>query len=194
MSGCFDDPKEVFERPFCVHAVSKALEGVAEPRDARLQPCDDHECKPLKTVTGLRLATPSYRCDSKFGKLLEKFEAPEFFAAFANLPASRARGVHAAKFDWNGPKLEIIGDMTGTINANTARRPVEKAPATIQCAVNGLIEGHLCGEVVRDETGGLKRARLVGNYRFRVRIDNEKGIVSTLGVGTFEGTLLQWCG
>ena len=87
MSGCFDDPKEVFERPFCVHAVSKALEGVAEPRDARLQPCDDHECKPLKTVTGLRLATPSYRCDSKFGKLLEKFEAPEFFAAFASLPA-----------------------------------------------------------------------------------------------------------
>lgn len=30
MSGCFDDPKEVFERPFCVHAVSKAWEGVAE--------------------------------------------------------------------------------------------------------------------------------------------------------------------
>ena len=33
----------------------------------------------------------------------------------------------------------------------------------------------------------------MGNYPFRVKIDAEKGIVSTDGVGTLEGVLLQWC-
>ena len=191
MAGCFEKPTEVFERPFCIHRVSKNWEGWAERRDARVQPCAEHDCRPLKTVTDLRLATVPALCDTPPAHALETLHAPAFFSAFEFIPANRARGVHAADFTWNGPGLSVVGQMVGTINANTARLPVDAVKPG--CFVAGLVEGHLCGEVVEDASGQLDRAKLVGNYRFRVTLDPETGIVSTRGVGTFEGVLLQWC-
>ena len=191
MAGCFDKPTEVFERPFCIHRVSKNWEGRAERRDARVQPCAEHDCRPLKTVTDLRLATVPALCDTPPAHALETLHAPAFFSAFEFIPANRARGVHAADFTWNGHGLSVVGQMVGTINANTARRPVDAVKPG--CFVAGLVEGQLCGEVVEDASGQLDRAKLVGNYRFRVTLDPETGIVSTRGVGTFEGVLLQWC-
>ena len=107
MAGCFEKPTEVFERPFCIHRVSKNWEGRAERRDARVQPCAEHDCRPLKTVTDLRLATVPALCDTPPAHALETLHAPAFFSAFEFIPANRARGVHAADFTWNGPGLSV---------------------------------------------------------------------------------------
>lgn len=185
------DPKEVATRPFCLHAVSKSVEGKLKPGNSKRMVCSDTDCVTLRQQVALLVKTPPYKCDSEFGKFLEKLEVPELFLAFQTANATDGRGIHSGQFRWSGPGLVVEGLMTGTVNSNTARKPVEPN-GIAACFVPGLLEGQLSGTVVGDATGRLEGAELVGQFRLRAKL-GPKGLVALAGVGSFEGVLVQRC-
>jgi hypothetical protein len=187
----FSDPKELMTRRFCLHAVSKHVEGKLKPGNSKPRVCAETGCKTLRQPVSLQVATPPFKCDSEFGKRLEKLVVKQLFVAFETDNATDGRGVHSGRFLWSGPGLVVEGTMTGTVNANTARKPVE-SNGLASCFVRGLIEGQLSGSVVEDAEGRLKGSTLVGQYRLRALL-SPKGLEALIGVGTFEGELLEWC-
>jgi len=137
----------------------------------------------------LRLRLESHDpCDSPVGVLLNgELKVDQFVSAF--IQHGGRRGVHAGNFVWMARGIQIEGRMSGVTNLGTHRRPVfdDCQP----CNARGVMEGRLCGAVVRTRVRELRGAQIMAAYRIRFRA-SRAGIQGELG-GVLEGSVLVRC-
>ena len=80
------------------------------------------------------------------------------------------RGLHAGQFVWEGTGVTIKGTLNGITNAGTHRAPAFKECQV--CKEVGVMEGTLCGTVVKAEDPKLKKAGLPLPIAFALTLPN----------------------
>lgn len=185
---CFDNPKAIFEKDFCVGAISKDMKGDLKLTSSKQRRCQDPECQTLRTQHVLKVKVINNQpCDSPAAKHLQG-------ALTANLTTAldtdgMHRGFHSGDFTWTGVGgLTITGTMSGITNDGTHRVPIK---ACQKCGDRGIMEGKLCGEVVKPGDTKLKGCQVIAAYR--IKFDPSVGFISTAVVGTIEGVLVCFC-
>lgn len=187
--ACLEDPRQLWEQRVCLRPVSKNLRGELRLNKRERQDCDEEPCKTLKTDHGLRLEVHSHQpCDSEPGKQLDgTLFVRRLVHALIN--SGEGRGLHTGHFEWVGDQLVVEGVMSGMTNEGTHREPVFQ-PCQV-CDERGVMEGRLCGRVVR-----AKDERLIGcnvAAAYRLRFDASEGFRDTGVEGTLEGLLVCRC-
>ena len=186
---CFDDPPTILKQRICLNPVSKNTKGTLKLTSRDEQKCEKPECRTLKTVHLLKLGTASHApCDSKIGKILTGTILVERLVTAFNEDGHH-RGFHAGDFTWTGTKVQIAGRMSGMTNVGTHRLPVF---ANCQrCDTRGVMEGRICGRVVKTEISELKECQLFGSYR--IKFDPSPGGGSGAVTGVIEAVLICPC-
>ncbi len=193
MAKCIaDDPPGIFQTRMCLNAVSKNLsEKLVRLSGSDPQKCESPSCKTIKTFheLGLKIST-NPECDSPLGALLDGTIAiGRLSTAFRQ--TATGRGFHAGEFVWTGAgSLVIEGQISGTTNVGTHRRPVFKACQ--KCGEQGVMEGRLCGRVTKTENPKLKDCQVVASYRISFKPSPTQGLQSPVQ-GVLEGVVICPC-
>ena len=98
-----------------------------------------------------------------------------------------ARGLHAGTFVWRTSVGVVQGRLSGMTNEGTHREPAFKGCQ--ECGERGVMEGKLCGRLVRAADPKLAGAQVTAAYRFAFE-PTEKGGEGEL-VGTIEGLVVR---
>jgi hypothetical protein len=184
---CFDDPKAIFEKDFCVSPVSKDTKGDLKLGSSKEKKCSDPECRTLRTVHDLKVKITPTQCDSPPARHLNGSLTAKLITAFDT--DGNHRGFHSGDFTWTGVAgLTVKGRMSGVTNVGTHRDPIK---ACQKCGDRGIMEGKLCGEVVQAGDTKLKGCQVIAAYR--IKFDPSVGAISTAVVGTIEGVLVCFC-
>ncbi|MEV0379425.1 hypothetical protein [Nonomuraea sp. NPDC050643] len=189
-SRCLDQPKELLLTVLCLDELSKDARGELSRPTAERERCRERDCVTLKTVHTLSLEVRSHvPCDSRLGQALDgRLEVRNLTTAFAGGDGER-RGVHAGDVLWNAAGTIVEGNLSGMTNVGTHREPFFE-PVQV-CDTKGVMEGRLCGEVVRTRDRNLLGARVMATYRLRFDPSREGG---SGGVsGTLEGVVISDC-
>ena len=190
---CLDDAAELWKHQVCMHPVSKDVEGRFDLLDRERQKCEqaESECVTLKTDHLVRAKLTGHEpCDSKVGGLLDgELVLRRLVHAFVDGSAER-RGTHTGDFRWRGDGILVEGDMSGMTNVGTHREPA--FDPCQQCDERGVMEGRLCGRIVKARDQRLLGCAVTGSYRFR--FDPSEGFQDTGFTGTFEGLVVCGCG
>jgi hypothetical protein len=130
---------------YCLHDVSKDLQGEVLVLDSLLKSCSDPGCEPLMLVQHIVLRVDSANCDSKLGAILNGSMRIGDLTTVVTGSDEHLRGMHAADFYW---KLAGGGAISGTIegitNAGTARPPIfPRCAGCEQCDQDALLTGKL---------------------------------------------------
>ncbi len=183
---CFDDPAAIFEKEFCVSAVSKNLKGELGLSDSKEHKCRTPECKTLRTVHGLRVEVVHTVCDSPAARPLDGILNVKLVTAFDT--DGNHRGFHAGDFTWTGSAgLKVTGRMSGVTNEGSHRLPIKDCQ---KCSDRGIMEGRLCGQVVEGDSG-LKGCQVIAAYRIKFDSGASGGTGGV--VGTIEGVTVCSC-
>ena len=173
LPNCLDDPATILKQKMCLNAVSKNLRGNLVPKDKERQPCEKPECLTLKTVHKLQGKTQSTTCDSKLSKKIQGvFTVERLVTAYET--NGNGRGFHAGDFEWTAGGTVIAGRISGMTNVGTHREPVFKACQ--KCDTAGVMEGRLCGQVMKTVVTELKGCQIVGVYRIKFDPSVEGGL------------------
>lgn len=184
---CFDDPGAIFEKDFCVGALSKDIKGDLKLSDSKQRSCREPECKTLRTVHALKVKTANTQCDSAPAKPILGTLTAKLITAFES--DGNHRGFHSGDFEWAGVAgLKVAGRMSGVTNVGSHRIPIKNCQ---RCSDRGIMEGKLCGEVVEAGNSKLKGCQVIAAYR--IKFDPSVGFISTAVVGTIEGVLVCFC-
>jgi len=184
---CFDDPKAILEKAFCVSALSKDLKGELKLAGSKKQKCPEPKCETLRTAHDLKVEVNGTPCDSPAAHPLDGTLVVKLSTAFDT--DGNHRGFHAGDFTWTGAGgLKITGRMSGVTNEGSHRPPIK---ACQKCNDLGIMEGRLCGQVVEPGHTKLKGCQIVAAYRikFDPSVTGGQGGV----VGTLEGVLICSC-
>ncbi len=184
---CFDDPKTIFEKEFCVSAVSKDLRGALKLGNSKEHKCSQPVCKTLRTVHSLKVKVVATLCDSPTARPLNGTLTVELVTAFDS--DGNHRGFHAGDFTWTGVGgLKITGRMSGVTNEGSHRLPIK---ACQKCGDIGIMEGRLCGAVVNPGNSRLRGCQIIAAYR--IKFDPSIGGGSGAVLGTLEGVAVCPC-
>lgn len=184
---CFDDPKGIFEKEFCVSAVSKDLKGDLKLGDSKEHKCSQPRCKTLRTVHALEVKVLATLCDSPAARPLNGDLTVKLVTAFDT--DGNHRGFHAGDFTLAGAGgLKITGRMSGVTNEGSHRLPIK---ACQKCGDTGIMEGRLCGAVVDPGTSRLRGCQIIAAYR--IKFDPSIAGGSGAVVGTLEGVVVCAC-
>lgn len=186
-SQCFDDPKAIFEKEFCVSALSKDLKGDLKLGSTKEHKCSEPECKTLRTAHSLKVKVVATLCDSPTARPLNGTLTVKLITAFDT--DGNHRGFHSGDFSWTGAGgLKVTGHMSGVTNEGSHRLPIK---ACQKCNDLGIMEGRLCGQVVEAADSKLKGCQVIAAYR--VRFDPSVKGGSGGVVGTIEGVIVCFC-
>ena len=185
---CLDDPKAILEKAFCVTQVSKNLKGNLKRTSVKDQSCNVPQCRTRRVAHTLKVDVVGTQCDSDPSK---KFLNGTLSANLSTALDTDGmhRGFHAGDFTWAGAGgLTVTGHMSGITNTGTHRRPIKDCQ---RCDDVGIMEGKLCGEVVKAGDSKLKGCQVIGAYR--IKFDPSSGFISTSVVGTIDGVIVCFC-
>jgi hypothetical protein len=137
----------------------------------------------------LRLELSSHDCDSDVGRLFDgRLVSKDLTTVFVDGSGER-RGTHLGTFVWRSSAGDLTGDLRGMTNEGTHREPA--FDGCQRCAERGVMEGRLCGTLVRPADPRLEGAQVVGAYR--IRFDpTERGGEGAVS-GTVEGLVVRSC-
>ena len=179
---------------FCLHEVSKDLEGELLVLDSEMKSCSAPGCQPLTLVQHISLRVGSASCDSALGAVLDgSLRISDLTTVFTG-PSEHLRGMHAANFYWklNGGGA-ISGVTEGITNAGTARPPrFPLCQGCEKCDQDGLLNGKLFA------TGNNVPGIPVPNFDVEAVYRLSWDSIATIGarapvVGTLEGVLIMPC-
>jgi hypothetical protein len=180
---------------YCLHDVSKDLNGQMLVLDSVLKSCANPGCEPLTLVQHVVLRVGSAQCDSTlFGAVLDgSMRIGDLTTVFTG-PGEHLRGMHAGNFYWklNGGGA-IWGTVEGITNAGTARPPIfPKCQGCEDCRQDGLLTGKLFA------TGSGVPGIPVPDFNveavYRLSWDPMANVGGDApAVGTLEGVLIMPC-
>lgn len=184
-------PAGLLSHTYCLHEISKDIEGEVLVLDADHRTCANPSCNPLTLVLHLGLTLRSAACDSKFGTLLDGgMRAWNLTTVFTG-PNENFRGLHAADFYWKPVAGGILnGTLEGISNAGLVRPPVSQGCES--CGDNGLLTGHMFGTGIN--VPGVPVPDFNVEAVYRLRWDPIASIKGTAPViGTLEGVVIMPC-
>lgn len=186
---CTGRPTGLTQAVLCLDELSKDLEGDLVLVDANRHECRELDCVTLTAEHLLRVRVVSHRCDSKVGSLLDgKLVSRDLTTVFAGGSGLR-RGLHTGTFVWRSAVGEVQGRMSGMTNEGTHRKPAFEGCQ--ECGEVGVMEGRLCGRLVRASDPTLVGAQVTAAYRFVVEPGDEGGEGGLRG--TIEGLVVRSC-
>ena len=97
--------------------------------------------------------------------------------------------MHTATFSWRCQIGLVQGTLAGLTNEGTHRAPV--FDECQRCSETGVMEGRLCGRLVRSAEPRLVGAQVVAAYRLRFDASREGALGGVRG--TLEGLVLRTC-
>jgi hypothetical protein len=184
-------PDDIFilQNRFCIGEISKNLKGKLAVTSKRIQKCESPACETLVTTHELTVKMTAQRpCDSAMSRPLSGvLKVSRLASAFKK--NGKGRGLHAGRFIWEGTGVTISGTLTGVTNAGTHRLPVFKECQV--CNEVGVMEGTLCGTVVKTDDPKLKKCKVTAAYR--IRFDPTESGGEGAVVGSLEGVILCPC-
>lgn len=188
-SVCDVRPDELARAVLCLDELSKNVKGELLILDADGHDCRTFDCRTLVVSHAIRAEVSSHDCDSKIGARFDgRLTVRDLTTVFTDGSGLR-RGLHTATFQWRTPMGIVTGRMSGMTNEGTHREPAFKGCQ--QCGDVGVLEGRLCGRLVRSREPRLTGAQVTAAYRFAFE-PTEKGGEGTL-VGTIEGLVVRSC-
>ena len=99
------------------------------------------------------------------------------------------RGMHTATFSWRVQVGLVQGTLSGLTNEGTHRAPA--FDECQKCSDTGVMEGRLCGRLVRTAEPRLAGAQVVAAYRLRFDSSREGALGGVRG--TLEGLVVRTC-
>jgi hypothetical protein len=184
---CLEDSTAILEKPFCVTPVSKNLKGDLTIVSFKAKKCKEPSCQTLRVAHTLKVKVSPTTCDSDQSKSLDGTLTAKLSTAFD--VDGRRRGFHSGDFTWTGVGgLTVTGRMSGITNTGTHRKPIQDCQ---KCKDTGILEGRLCGEVVKPGDTKLKGCQVIGAYR--IKFDPSERGGSGAVVGTIDGVIMCWC-
>jgi hypothetical protein len=173
-----------FKERICMWAVSKDLRGEFHVADQDEQRCKRPGCVTLKAMLEFKVQVASHRaCDSVAAQVFDgTIDGKLLFALIEN---GYGRGYHVGQFDWVGAKSNLVGRMSGMVNAGTHRSPAAQCEP---CDRRGHMEGRLDAVVVDGEHKGC---RVLATYV--IDYDTSHQAQDTGIIGTLEGVLICPC-
>jgi len=187
---CSASPAELAEAVVCLDELSKDAAGELTLLQSEVEPCRSLDCRTLRTEHLLRAELTSHRCDSELGTLFDgRLVCKDLTTLFVDGDGER-RGTHAGTFAWKSSAGLVTGDLRGMTNEGTHREPAFDGCQS--CDERGVMEGRLCGSLVRPADPRLTGAQVTAAYRIRFDpgADGGEGAVR----GTVEGVVVRSCG
>jgi hypothetical protein len=190
MAKCFDDPAAVFEKDYCLSAVSKNLRGEFGAPHPKRHECRKPECKTLRATQVLKVAvSPEQHCDSPLARNLNGTLVVERLASAFDQDGNH-RGIHAGEFVWTGvPGVTVKGRISGMTNEGTHRPPA--FTECQRCDQRGVMEGLLCGQIDAPAIDDLNGAQITASYR--IKFDPTANGPAGGALGTLEGMIITPC-
>jgi hypothetical protein len=186
---CDAGPGDLAVADLCLDELSKDAEGELTLLESEPHECPEHDCRTLTAEHLLRISLKAFSCDSAIGNLFDgRLVSKDLTTVFAR-GSGVNRGMHAATFQWRSAAGIVIGSLSGMTNEGTHREPAFRACQ--RCDERGVMEGRLCGRLVRAAEPRLEGAQVVGAYRltFDAAEDGGRGPVR----GTLEGLVVRTC-
>jgi hypothetical protein len=188
-NACDGRPAELARAVLCLDELSKDVKGDLVIIDADVHECRELECKTLTVEQLLRVEVSSHLCDSRLGTQFDgRITSRDLTTVFVNGSGMR-RGMHTASFVWSTAAGIVQGRMSGMTNEGTHREPAYKGCQ--ECADWGVMEGRLCGRLVRAADPALVGAQITAAYRLAFDA-GERGGEGALQ-GTIEGLVVRNC-
>ena len=185
---CFDDPKAILEKRFCLSNLSKNVKGEVALEVSKGQKCVKPKCATLRTSNVFKLSLGNNTCDSPVAKDFNGGLSVNNLAT-AYQADGMHRGFHAGDFVWTGANgLKVEGRMSGMTNEGTHRTPIKDCQ---KCDEVGIMEGRLCGSVTATNNPVLKGCQVIAAYRlkFDATVKGAQGVA----FGTIEGVIICPC-
>lgn len=183
--------RQLWERTHCLRSVSKDVKGELTRLDLDHRKCETEagSCATLVTDHLLRARLESHEpCDDRRPNTDGELVVRRLVTTFRD-DDGHNRGVHAGEFRWRSKGLVIEGRLRGMTNVGTHRRPA--FDDCQECHSPGMMEGVLCGRIVKARDRGLVGDQVTASYRFR--FDPSKEFQDTAFTGTIEGVVIHDC-
>ena len=188
-NACAGRPAELARAVLCLDELSKDIKGDLVIVETEVHECRELDCQSLTVEHLLRVEVSSHLCDSGLGKQFDgRITSRDLTTVFVDGSGMR-RGMHAGTFVWNTAAGRVEGRMSGMTNEGTHREPAFKACQ--ECGDRGVMEGRLCGRLVRAADPALTGAQVTAAYRFAFDA-GERGGEGALQ-GTVEGLVVRNC-
>jgi hypothetical protein len=186
---CDGTPADLLTSQLCLDELSKDVRGDLRLVGARRHECQEEDCLTLTVEHLLMLELASHACDSALGALLDgRLQSKDLVSVFSAGSGTR-RGMHTGTFVWQSAAASIHGRLSGMTNEGTHREP---AFSTCQrCDERGVMEGRLCGRIVRTTDQHLSGAQVFAAYRLRFDPGEDGG--QSPVAGTIEGLVVRTC-
>jgi hypothetical protein len=186
---CHATPADLLAAEVCLFELSKNVEGRLSEPEGQVHVCPEDDCRTLTTDQELQLALTSHDCDSEVGRLFDgRLRSTDLVTAHVDGDGNR-RGLHTASFLWRSKAGLVQGTLSGLTNEGTHRAPA--FGECQKCGEIGVMEGRLCGRLVRATEPRLAGAEVVAAYRFRFD-STSNGAVGGVR-GTLEGLVIRTC-
>jgi hypothetical protein len=186
---CHATAAELFAAEVCLHELSKDAEGQLSRPEGQQHVCPEDDCRTLTTDQDLELSLRSHDCDSDVGQLFDgRLRSVDLATVYVDGDGTR-RGMHTATFSWRVQVGLVLGTLSGLTNEGTHRAPAFNECQ--KCSETGVMEGRLCGRLVRTTEPRLAGAQVVAAYRLRFDSSSEGALGGVRG--TLEGLVVRTC-
>ena len=186
---CHASPAELLAAEVFLFELSKDLEGELSEPEGRMHVCPEDDCRTLTTDQELELRLNSHDCDSEVGRLFDgRLRSPDLVTLYVDGDGNR-RGMHTGTFTWRSSAGLVQGTLSGLTNEGTHRPPA--FGECQKCGDTGVMEGRLCGRLLRAAEPRLAGAEVVAAYRLRFDSSREGGRGGVRG--TLEGLVVRAC-
>lgn len=186
---CDGTPTDLLTAELCLDELSKDVRGDLHLVEARRHECREEDCLTLTAEHLLRLELTSHACDSALGALFNgRLVSKDLVSVFAAGSGNR-RGMHTGTFVWQSATATVHGRLSGMTNEGTHREPAFSACQ--RCDERGVMEGRLCGRIVRTADQRLTGAQVFAAYRLRFDPGEDGG--QSPVAGTIEGLVVRTC-
>jgi hypothetical protein len=186
---CHATPAELLAEEVCLYELSKDAEGQLSPPEGQHHVCPEDDCRTLTTDQDLELSLRPHDCDSDVGRLFDgELRSVDLATVYVDGDGTR-RGMHTATFSWRCQIGLVQGTLEGLTNEGTHRAPV--FDECQRCSETGVMEGRLCGRLVRSAEPRLAGAPVVAAYRLRFESSREGALGGVRG--TLEGLVVRTC-
>jgi hypothetical protein len=186
---CHATPAELFAAEVCLHELSKDVEGQLSNPEGQHHVCSEDDCRTLTTDQDLDVSLRSHDCDSDVGRLFDgRLRSVDLATVYVDGDGTR-RGMHTATFSWRSQVGLVQGTLSGLTNEGTHRAPAFSECQ--KCSETGVMEGRLCGRLVRTTEPRLAGVQVVAAYRLRFDSSREGALGGVRG--TIEGLVVRTC-
>ncbi|SDD30162.1 hypothetical protein SAMN05660690_3935 [Geodermatophilus telluris] len=186
---CDAGPAGLLAAEVCLSELSVDVAGRLSRPEGQEHQCPEDGCRTLTTEQDLELELRSHDCASEVGRLLDgRLGSVDLVTVYTDGDGNR-RGVHTATFTWRSRAGVVHGTLSGLTNQGTHRAPA--FDACQRCGDTGVMEGRLCGRLVRAGEPRLAGAEVVAAYRLRFDASSAGAVGGVRG--TLEGLVVRAC-